>query len=284
MRRILLIISALLLAASFFRAQEFDSAASPLPQEDSLASRYAPLDSLLTDFYSALLFEDNSAKCAEMDALISSSSLKDTREYVARKVFDHYRHSRVMGEEAVAIHVYDKWFAGGELSLDGEFAAMEAEIFVNFNRHSLIGMSAPVVSLFKPCGGRQSVPRSGALSVLFFYDTSCSKCMMEAAVLPQIFEGLDLKMDFVAVYTGSEKRDWKAFRKNFRLPSKSVRLIHLWDPEMKSDYQRLYGVTGTPRMFVVLANSEIVGRRLEVENLKQILNYIVILNEKEKEK
>ena len=59
--------------------------------------RYAGLDSLLTQFYGALLREDVSVKNAEFDALIESCRDSLTRQHVALSVFDHYRFSRVMG-------------------------------------------------------------------------------------------------------------------------------------------------------------------------------------------
>ena len=62
--------------------------------------RYAPLDSLLTQFYGALEREEVSAKNNEFDALIESCRDSLTRQHVALAIFDHYRYSRVMGEEA----------------------------------------------------------------------------------------------------------------------------------------------------------------------------------------
>ncbi len=251
-------------------------------QEDSLY-RYAGLDSLLTQFYGALERESLEAKYDEFDTLISSCRDSLTRQHVTLSIFDHYRHARVMGEEAVAIHVYDTWLATGLVKTATDIEQMDAQIFADFNRHSLIGMTAPKVRLLKPCGGSRAVPEDGRVAVLFFYDTSCAKCRLESQVLPSVLAQVDFPMNFYAVYVGSDKKDWKAFRKNFKIRNRSVKLVHLWDPEMDSDYQRLYGVTGTPRMFVVYKDGEILGRRLEVTNLQEIIHYISISDGQEKE-
>lgn len=239
---------------------------------------YAGLDSLLTQFYSALVHEDTQVKNDEMDKLILTCQDSLTRQHVAIQVFDHYMHSRIMGEESVAIHIYDQWFASGLIKMQGEFSQMEAEMFTTFNRNSLIGMTAPRVSLYTPSGARKTIPKDGKVSVLFFYDTSCSKCMLESQVLPTVLKDLDLALNFYAVYVGTEKRDWNAFRRNFKINNPKIKLQHFWDPEMDSDYQLLYGVTGTPRLFVILEDGEIIGRRLEVANLQEILTYISIIN------
>jgi len=252
-------------------------------EQDSL-SRYAALDSLLSEFYLALEREELSVKNAEFDALIGSCRDSLLRQHVALGVFDHYRHARVMGEEAVAIHVYDEWIASGRVSTRSEFEQMEAELFAEFNRSSLIGMKAVPVTLKKPHCGTKTIPVEGKIGVLYFYDTSCAKCRLESGLVPQAMSEADFPVNFYAVYVGSDKSSWRAFRRNFKIPSKNVRLVHLWDPGMDSDYQRYYGVIGTPRLFVVLEDREIIGRRLEVSNLREIIHYLNIANEAKDQK
>ncbi len=268
---------------SLIAAAVFASAACLLAQTDSLY-RYAGLDSLLTEFYSTLEREEIAVKNAEYDSLISSCRDSLTRQHVTLSIFDHYRHARVMGEEAVAIHIYDTWLATGIVHTATDIELMDAQIFADFNRSSLLGMTAPKLKLLKPGGGSLTVPAEGRVSVLFFYDTSCAKCRLESVVLPSVLAQVDFPMNFYAVYVGADKREWKAFRKNFRIPGRQVKLYHLWDPEMDSDYQRYYGVTGTPRMFVVWKDGEILGRRLEVANLQEMIHYISITDGKEKQK
>ena len=243
------------------------------------AERYAGLDSLLTEFYAALIPEDIEVKNAEMDRLIETCHDSLTRQHVTLQIFNHYMHARIMGEEAVAIHVYDEWIASGKVSTRSEFERMEADIFATFNRNSLLGMKAAEVTLRKPGGAKMTVPVPGRKAVLFFYDTACAKCRLEAAALPSVLQEVDFPMNFYAVYVGYDKREWKAFRRNFRLKGmKDISLVHLWDPEMESGYQIIYGVTATPRMFVTWTDGEIIGRRLEVSNLQQIIEYIRIVN------
>lgn|SRR5574344_16901 len=250
-----------------------------LAQVDSLG-RYKGLDSLLTQFYTALEHETLEAKGAEFDGLIETCKDSLTRQHVALGIFDHYRYSRVMGEEAVAIHIYDKWLATGKVKPRGEFDQMDQEMFVNLNRNSLIGMKALPAAMYMPCGFKMTVPRPGKISVLFFYDTSCAKCRLESQYLPAVLNKVGFKIDFCAIYTGSDKKSWKGFRRTFKIKNSNVRLINLWDPEMKSDYQRKYGVTGTPKIFVIMENGEIIGRRLEVENLQEMFHYISLSNGK----
>lgn len=261
MKRLAVILASLLFSLSAFSQQldslEFD--------------RYRGLDSLLTQFYSALEMEDVDVKGREMDNLISTCKDSLARQHVALQIFDHYRYSRLMGEEAVAVHIFDEWIASGKIQTRSEFELMDDEMFVNFNRSSLLGMEAGRISLFKPCGGTREIPSEGRVSILFFYDTSCAKCRLETQVLPQVVKDIDFPVDFYAIYVGTDRRSWNAFRKNFKLRNSNMKLIHLWDPEIDSGYQRLYGVTGTPKMFVVEPEGIIIGRRLEMTNLMEMI-------------
>lgn len=264
MRKLLLI--ALSLLSSLMLSAQTDS-----------TSRYEGLDSLLVQFYGALERESVEVKNAEFDRLIATCTDSLLRQHVTLKVFHHYRTSRVMGEEAVAVHIYDKWIGSGLVKPKHEFEEMEAELFVNFNRRSLIGMKAEPVTLKDACGRSVTIPKEGRISILYFYSTSCMKCMLESPRIPPVLEEVEIPVDFYAVYTDFDKRDWRAFRRNFKVSNPNVKVKHLWDPDADSDYPLMYAVNATPRMFVVWEDGEIIGRRLEVENLKQILNYIQAL-------
>ena len=80
-------------------------------------------------------------------------------------------------------------------------------------------------------------------------------------------------------------RKWaafRAFRKALKTSNKQVKMIHLWDPKNDSTLLLDYGVFSTPKVFVVW-EGEILGRRLEMANLLEIIQYINMLYGQEKE-
>ena len=245
--------------------------------------RYAGLDSLLTQFYAALEREEVPVKNAEFDTLIESCRDSLTRQHVALSIFDHYRFSRVMGEEAVAVHIFDEWIDSGRVETRSEFELFEAERFALENRKTLLGMTAPKVTLRKICGGKKTIPEDGRISVLFFYSPGCAKCRLETHALPSVLAEVQFPMNFYAVNVDADRRAWKAFRKALVTSNRKVRMIHLWDPESESTLLIDYGIFSTPKVFVAMEDGEIIGRRLEMENLLQIIQYINILYGEEKE-
>lgn len=245
---------------------------------DSLG-RYAALDSLLLRYCEAMLPLENADKVRECDFLIESCNDSSTRQHVALALFDHYRDSKLMGEEEVAIRIYDKWFATKRLPMRSEFDALDADLFVRFNRSSLIGMDASVLRLRKPCGGRTDIPAKGKTTLLFFYEPGCSKCRAEVKLLPQALSSVDFPIELAAIYTGTDRRAWRRFRRGIRAENPLVKLRHFWDPDIASGYQLAYGIIGTPRLFVVEPGGTIIGRRLEMDSLVQLLPVAKALHE-----
>lgn len=235
---------------------------------------FSHLDSLMTRFFVSMEKEDIDAKNAEADFLIGSCRDSLIRQHVALTVFDHYRDSRVMGEESVAIHVYDDWFVPGRVSFQGELDRMDAEVFVRFNRNSQLGFDAPELCLYNPCGKKIQIPEKGRTSILFFYDTHCSKCKLELQLLPSVLKDVDFDINLYLVNSsvGGNRKEWKSVIRNVRIKNKHVRVLHLWDPDLESGYELEYGVIATPRVFMVEPQGVIIGRRLEMDNIPQMLS------------
>lgn len=240
-----------------------------LAQEDTL--HFARLDSALVGYMAGIERLETDAKADECDFLIGSAADSVVRRHIALFLYDAYKDSRLMGDEAVAIYLYDTYFASGKIPMRSEFDRMEADIFATFNRATLLGRKAPRVSLLNPCGRKVEIPEAGSLAILYFYDTGCGKCRVQSAFLPGVLQDVGFPVRFYAVYCGTDKAAWRKFRRTFRVRNPRVGVVHLWDPRLESDYLKAYGVISTPRLYVALEDGEIVGRRLEVESLQEIL-------------
>ena len=230
------------------------------------------LNARLERYFSMLEAEPVEVKKAECDALIEAASDKDLQQRIALKAYNHYLNSSLMGDEAVAIHLTDRWFSSGDIPMGSEKDLFDAKLFAEFNRQSLIGMPAPEVTLLDPSGAHVTFPGSGRFQVLYFYDTDCAKCKIESPMLRSLLDDKDYPVDVFAVYVGREEDKWAFWREStFRVKAQNTKVIHLWDPEDSSDYQMRYGVTVTPKMFLVDPDGVIVGRNLDTDSLKKLL-------------
>ena len=269
MKRLIIILAAFLAAAVISSAQQLDSAKRVL------------LDEKLAEYTAAIEREGVQVQKEECDFLIGSSTDSLVRQYVALRLYDHYMSSKVMGAEAVAIHIFDTWFLPGKVSMGDDMDLMAARVYAEFNRQSQIGMQAPELTMEAMGGDIVTLFPSGdnvkdRHSVLFFYDTDCAKCKMESILLSHLLEEEDYPIDFYAIYTGDNRESWEAYvAERFDFPTGRTKVTHLWDPTLDSDFQRKYGILQTPRMYLIRPDQVIKGRGLDTYALALMLNEIL---------
>ena len=265
--RVLMLTVLLLVAAGLgtVRAQQLDSAVR------------VALDNRLTEYFAAIEREGAEVQKGECDFLIGTCTDSLMRQHVALTIYEHYRDSKVMGSESVAIHVFDEWIGSGKVKMRGDTELLAAKIFAEFNRQSLIGNKAPELLLYDMDGNPEVLfeEPSGRFTVLYFYDTSCATCKLQSILLASLFRTEDFPVDFVAVYAADDMDSWKKYvEERLDFGTSRTRVRHLWDPEINSDFQRKYGVVQTPRMFLISPDGTIIGRSLDAQALSQMLHAI----------
>lgn len=236
------------------------------------------LDKRLTEYFAAIEREGTDVQKGECDFLIDSCTDSLMRQHVALTAYEHYRDSKVMGSEGVAIHIFDKWFDSGKVSMRDETELLAARIFAEFNRQSLIGNKAPELVLYDIDGNPVTLfdgGNSGRYSVLYFYDSSCATCKLQTILLRNLFQEDDFPVDFIAVYAAGDRDSWKRYvDEQLSFNTSRTGISHLWDPEISSDFQRKYGVIQTPRMFLIAPDGTILGRGLDAQALSQMLHLV----------
>lgn len=250
--------------------------ASAATQPDSL--KMAALDEKLTEYLTAIRHESFDVQKQECDFLIGSSEDPSVRTAVARKILNSYMESPVMGAEAVAVHLIDKWFLTGTVKMPSEIDLLNARIYADFNRQSLLGCTAPDLQIEAFDGEMKTVfpNTSGRYAVLYFYDADCAKCKIQSILIRNLLDTENHPVNFYAVYTGDDRQEWKDYvETRLTITAEKTNVQHLWDPQVESDYQRKYGVIQTPRMFLVSPEGVIIGRGLDAKALSGMLESLL---------
>ncbi len=246
-------------------------------QLDSLTK--ASLGEKIEEYFGALAAEPLDVQKAEADFMIELSADSLIRQFTAERIYDHYVGSPVMGAENVAVHVFDKWFAHGPLKMEDDFDFLNARIFAEFNRQSLIGERAPQLRMESSDGTWVELfgdgNAGGKWRILYFYDAGCSKCKIESMLLRNMLMTSDFPVEFYAVYAGDNREAWDAYvAERLNVGESAAKVVHLWDPKLDSDFQRKYGVIQTPRLFLVDPQGVIVGRGLDAKALGMMMERI----------
>lgn len=255
---------------------------TPAPDSAALKALSAKLETYVNAI-EGLSIDEQSEEC---DFLISSCNEEATRQFVATWLYRHYYSSRIMGVEGVAVHIVDEWFTTGKARPASDIELMNARIFADFNRASLIGKRAPGITLKTRSGEDVEVfggndyeedggHREARNTVLYFYDTGCANCLIQSIMLRNILKDTELDINLIAVYTGCDSLAWDGYIEERLSPMPgNVEVLHLWDPELDSDFQRKYGILQTPGMFLIDRDLTIVGRKLDAAALALMLKDI----------
>ena len=243
-----------------------------LSAQQADSAKLAALGLKLNEYYEALKHESLDVQMQECDFLIESSTDSLVRQYVALDIYSHYVASPVMGSENVAVYIFDKWLQTGKVKMKSNGDFVEAQAFAEFNRGSLIGKKAQELTMETIDGSIESLygkdDPSGVFRVLYFYDTDCLQCMVETLLLKTLFSVKNYPVEVYAIYTGDNREAWVRYvAEKLTVPG----AIHMWDPELNSDFQRKYGVVKTPRLFLIGPDEVILGRGLDVQSLETIL-------------
>lgn len=210
------------------------------------------------------------AKCEEVDFLIGSFTEPELQRLTAIHLYTHYFQSKIMGDEAVAIYLTDKWFSTGKVSFSNDMDLINAKIYADFNRQSQIGCQAP--ELFDDTF-------SDRPAILYFYDTDCPRCLVESVLIGEILSIKEYPVDLIAFYTGDNQEEWnKYITKHLGYQLDTVNVKHIWDPDMVTDFQHKYGILSTPGLFLIDSDRTILGRKLDGFALKQLLSQMFDTN------
>lgn len=250
-------------------------------QESQLdSSVVVRLEEKMYEYFQAMEREDADTKSGECDFLIEACPDSLLRQHIALYAYDHYVTSKVMGDEAVAIHLTDKWFSPGIIKMKSDIDLLNARVFADFNRSTLLGVKAPVLEMETLEGGTDTLPKEGHISLLYFYDVNCSKCKIESILLKNFLEQGEHKLDFYAVYAGTDRDAWESYvAEKLDIHAEGVTVHHLWDPDFDTDFGRLYGVIQTPRMYLTGPDGTILGRGLDTQALGQLIGYAEVQQE-----
>ena len=212
------------------------------------------------------------------DAFISTGKTPEERARLAYYIYRYYRESKIMGYDEIAVYVADAYFIKSGYTLPDTDAVMEMKLFAQTNRLSLIGMRAPGLTLEDPAGNKVELANGNQdYTVLYFYDDECASCIRTTPALMQYLirntEGLNFTV--YMIYTQDDRERWMNYLQKavhpFKVPD-NVNIVHLWDPEMTSDFVTKYGVISTPKMFLLNRQGIIVGRDLTPAALSQVVD------------
>jgi hypothetical protein len=207
-------------------------------------------------------------------------------------LFNHYASSQVMGQDAVLVHIAEKWYIPYATWSTKDFTdKLKKEVAKK--KPNLIGNLAPNLKLIeitndhfmaaKADTALKSNPYVGnpfnlrdikaRFLIVAFWEADCGHCKKEIPALydtiyPQI-KDKDVKVLAIHSISSVEgKRKWIDFVNEHRL----YNWINAWSP-YSADYKDLYDVYATPMIYVLDENKKIIAKHVSPQQAQEIINF-----------
>ena len=245
-----------------------------IPFSDTIILNTQFAEDKLEQYLRLLQYNHNDTIIKHIDSLISEGGNKELQGRLAYTAYQFFYDSQIMGQEGIAVDIAQKWFLSNKLEWPNKEGKFLLRTFVEFNRHSLIGMDAPELVMKDTLGKWISLrSQESEYTIVYFYTDDCATCRKETPQLVDFVNGYEGgPLTVYAVYADSNEERWKKYiEENLFIYSPFMNWINVYDPELESNFQMLYNVMKTPQMFLLDREKKIVGRGLSVKALEELL-------------
>ena len=179
-------------------------------------------------------------------------------------LFNHYQESKIMGMDAITVHLSENYYLTGKADWVTEESKEEIRKEIRFIKPNLIGRTAPDMRLVDTLLSPFKVQTINTpFLVLYFYDPDCGVCRKKTPVLKEAYEDLKSQgAEVLAISTISEMDKWKDYIKK-----NDLNWFNAGDPQGRSNFRVDYNVRSTPKVYVLGPDRTIIAKNLDVSQL-----------------
>lgn len=208
----------------------------------------------------------------EVDYLLSRASRSDElKKYLAWHLVVKYETSRVMGQDAVFVHIVNNYLRDGKIGwLYPEISETVIQK-VDKIQNLLIGCKAPNLILLDTADVAHSIyDFDNDFLILYFWNTDCWHCEEEAKKAIEFYKRNKTKynLEIVGICTTPDIGEMKSYMKEFNLPWLNLN----GHKSLQGNYFQLYDITSTPIMYMLDKDKKILTKFLLTTEIQQYLD------------
>ncbi|HNS16721.1 MAG TPA: thioredoxin-like domain-containing protein [Bacteroidales bacterium] len=218
-----------------------------------------------------LVFPAPDSIAQEIDSILSRTSTnKAVYEYLIWYFTLKYERSKIMGHDAVFVHMANRYFKTGKADFMNETVRQNIIKRSNILEPLLIGKAAPLMILLDTSDIPVSLYQIGkAYTIIYFWDSDCSFCRKETPRLKQFYDekkdSLDLEVYAVCIDTSLV--EWKKYIIEHELEWVNVNGYLSLTP----DFHDLYDVHSSPVMYLLDREKNIIAKHILTEQIIELL-------------
>ncbi|MBC8173893.1 MAG: DUF5106 domain-containing protein [Chitinophagales bacterium] len=196
---------------------------------------------------------------------------KEVFKFIVVSLLNEYANSKIMGMDAVYVHIVDTYYKTGKATWVDETAMYKITSQADKLKPILIGKMAPPIILQDSSG--YDIPLysiNKKYTIVIFWDVDCSHCKKEMPKLETLYPDLlQYDAEVYAVYSQEEWDKWKKWLIEHHYP-----WINVGNLKMHSNFQVQYNVDQTPVIYILNEKKEIIAKKISVDQISELLkNY-----------
>jgi thiol-disulfide isomerase/thioredoxin len=239
-------------------------------------------DERLDKYYNTLVYPNPDSVIKELDWMLGyASGSEEMTRFLLVKFINRYLNQKYMWEDAVFVHLYQKYFSQKEYS----WLTPQGKKTITDRAYSLManimGNPAENISLPDSTGKMISLYTDTAkFTIVCFWDPTCGHCQETLPLLDSMYRAKwkaeGVKMYAIAKETSGTKKDWLSFISEHHLHDWTNVYYSKEDEKKRVDanipgYSQLYDVQTLPTVYLLDKDKRIVAKKLTWQQTDDIL-------------
>ena len=239
--------------------------------KDSTLIRTPIFKSKLDDYFNNMVLQHPDSVSKESVNIIEKArSNKAMFRYLVSYCFNFALESKIMGMDAAFVYIAKKYYVSGQADWVDKKTREKIEREVILTQYNLIGMKAQDLKMPTLDGDLVSLYETKApFTLLVFWETDCGHCKKQVPLiktqLMDKFKPYGFKV--FAVHTQNKKEAWEEFITKHEL----FDFVQCWDPHGQNDYRVYYHIESTPMIYLLDKDKKIIGKKLDMDQLEDML-------------
>ncbi len=248
---------------------------------DDLFARTSFFEGKFDKYFENVVAPNADSVIREIDWMLAFASISpEMTRFLLPKLINRYYNQKYMWEDAVFVHLYQKYLA----NKDYPFLNEKGKKLVTDRAYSLManifGTLAADIELPDSAGKKinlyaQNVP----YTLVCFWDATCSHCKETLPKIDSIYrakwKAAGLKIYSVSKQTDGTINDWKKFISENKLEWLNVFYSKAEEKERVSNnipgYSQLYDVQTFPTLYLLDKDKRIIAKKLTYQQMDEVL-------------
>ena len=211
--------------------------------------------------------------------LLLARNNSEMYKFMLNWLTDEYINPKYMGQDAVFVHLFEKYHSKGLSSWLNEKQQTTIANRAYMLMSNLIGEKAAELDMVDSSGKSSPLYALAAdYTIVAFWDPTCSHCREEIPRLDSIYRAKWQKqgVKIYGVLSENEKEKWTAFIREHHLEG----WTHVYQTEavakaisdsQRPGYKQLYDVTQTPTLYLLDKEKRIIAKKLTIQQMDELL-------------